>query len=175
MSLSGSCSCNYRPMILVYLSSRLCRPATYQPFNTYSLQQGASASPTKGFSRRRRSGELARRKMPSLRSALLLAAAAVWLWWSAAGALADDSDGGASFPFLAPPTSPFPFCPPRPATPSSTAPFPWAPAPPRAAQFPQDPGFLAAAAACRGTTAMAAAAAWVTVVALCSAFLVPLQ
>ncbi|CAM0879281.1 unnamed protein product [Alopecurus aequalis] len=107
--------------------------------------------------------------MPSLRPAALLAAA-VLLWWSAARALADNGSTAClcTGPVCVPPcptTPQFAFCPPR--QPASLVPFPWQSAPPKNEFIPQEPGFLAAADACRGWTA----AAWMPVVSVCSAFL----
>ncbi|KAF7026757.1 hypothetical protein CFC21_038853 [Triticum aestivum] len=126
--------------------------------------------------------------MRSPRPAVLLSAAA-WLWMllSAAGALADGNGNGTvclcTGPQCVPPcpvtgtpptTSPtqFPFCPQRPP---AVGPFPWEqqpPASPRSGSgFPQDAGFLAAAAA----SPTSPAATRLAVAALCSAFLLLLH
>ncbi|VAH55676.1 unnamed protein product [Triticum turgidum subsp. durum] len=122
--------------------------------------------------------------MPSARPAALLVAA-VFLWWSGAGALADGNGTvclctgpqcvpPCPVPGTTPPTtSPmqFPFCPQRPP---AVGPFPWEqqpPASPRSGSgFPQDAGFLAAAAASPTSTS-----AWLAVAALWSAFLLLLH
>ncbi|XP_037403739.1 uncharacterized protein LOC125547446 [Triticum urartu] len=123
--------------------------------------------------------------MPSARPAVLLVAA-LCLWWSATGALADGGNGTVCLctgpqcvppcpvPGTPPTTSPtqFPFCPQRPP---AVGPFPWEqqpPASPRSGSgFPQDAGFLAAAAASPARNP----AAWLAVAALCSAFLLLLH
>ncbi|KAF7026688.1 hypothetical protein CFC21_038783 [Triticum aestivum] len=126
--------------------------------------------------------------MPCPRPAVLLSAAAwLWLFLSAAGALADGGNGTVCLctgprcvppcpvPGTTPPTtSPtqFPFCPQRPP---AVGPFPWEqqpPASPRSGSgFPQDAGFLAAAAASPTRNP----AAWLAVAAVCSALLLLLQ
>ena len=117
--------------------------------------------------RSRRSGD--RGRMPSARPAVLLVAA-LCLWWSATGALADGGNGTVCMctgPQCVPPC-------PVPGTPPTTSPtqFPFCPASPRSGSgFPQDAGFLAAAAASPARNP----AAWLAVAALCSAFLLLLH
>jgi hypothetical protein len=103
---------------------------------------------------------------PSLRRpAAALLVAAVWLW-SASCAAGDD--GSIS---LLPPAAPsqFPFCPVRPAG-ASTGPFPWMTPPPSTATFPQDPGFLPSGAC---PASASGAVAWLPLLAVLSAFLLP--
>ncbi|KAM3198584.1 hypothetical protein ACQJBY_073629 [Aegilops geniculata] len=170
-----------------YLTNRSCRGRDAR----LQLQGAASPHPPTHFRGARRKNKIPQErrpasdpgKMPSARPAVILFAA-VFLWWSAAGALADGGNGTVCLctgPQCVPPcpvpptTSPtqFPFCPQRPA---AVGPFPWEqqpPASPRSGSgFPQDAGFLAAAAA---ASPASTAAAWLAVAAVCSAFLLLLQ
>ncbi|KAE8780048.1 Fhb1-1 [Hordeum vulgare] len=128
--------------------------------------------------------------MPSSPRAAVMLVAGAWMWLlllSADGALTDGGNGTVCLctgPQCVPPcpvpgtpptvTSPtqFPFCPQRPP---AIGPFPWEQQPsstptPRSG-FPQDAGFLAAAATARPTRT----APWLAVAAVCSAFLLLLQ
>ncbi|XBI14584.1 hypothetical protein VPH35_057153 [Triticum aestivum] len=183
--MDGSTS---RPYLHRYLTNRSCRgrDARLQPQHTHRYSGAASPHPPTSTTAEKEDPEEAaagsdRLRMPSPGPAALLVAA-VFLWWSAAGALADGGNGTVCLctgPQCVPPcpvpgtTSPtqFPFCPQRPA---AVGPFPWEQQPPAAPRsgsgFPQDAGFLAAAASCPGSTATRLAVA-----AACSALLLLLH